>query len=142
MTNDSHSSVEPLIFVDQEGKLFVGGSYYQSPRGRTSFVDATKNLGIDNHNLGDTPQFRSDSGFLTASMFVNLVVESSSTHSYTTSSTAAAADNEYESDVDSLNGSDPYAVIDEDSISLVMRIFLHVVFYFFYFRHDQNLQSE
>lgn len=58
-------------------------------------------------------------------------VESSSTHSNSTSSSALAADDEYESDdIDSLNGSDPFVVIDEDSISLAMRMFLHVVFYF------------
>ena len=159
--DDSHSSVEPLIF-DQESvgtefndNLFVGGSFYQSPRGasfrvspiprRTSFVDVTKNHGIDNHSLGgDTPQFRSDSGYLTArggsawikskyvsdEQKIDKVVKSSSIHFHSPSSSAAAADDEYESDVDSLNGSDPDVVIDEDTISLVMRIFLHVVFYF------------
>ena len=158
--NDSHSSVEPLIF-DQEGieteyndNFVVVDSFYQSPRGtsfrvspiprRTSFVDVTKNLGVDNlPSNGDTPQFRNDSAYFSArgsawikskyisDAQVDKVVESSSTHSYSTSSSsaAAAADDEYESDVDSLNGSDPY-VIEEDSISLVLRLFLHIGFYF------------
>lgn len=149
--DDSHSSVEPLIF-DQEGveteyndNFVVGDSFYQSPRGtsfrvspiprRTSFVDVTKNLGVDNlPSNGDTPQFRNDSAYFSArgsDAQVDKVVKSSSTHSYSTSSSAAAAatDDEYESDVDSLNGSDPY-VIEDDSISLVLRLFLHIVFYF------------
>lgn len=157
--DDSHSSVEPLIF-DQEGveteyndNFVVVDSFYQSPRGtsfrvspiprRTSFVDVTKNLGVDNlPSNGDTPQFRNDSAYFSArggawikskyisDAQVDKVVESSSIHSYSTSSSsAAAADDEYESDVDSLNGSDPY-VIEEDSISLVLRLFLHIGFYF------------
>lgn len=145
--DDSHSSVDPLIFDHETVETeFNGGSFYQSPRGTTSFrVSPIPRRTIDNNNHTNsnenTPQFRNDSAYLSArggsawvkSKYVGdeQKVESSSTHSNSTSSSALAADDEYESDdIDSLNGSDPFVVIDEDSISLAMRMFLHVVFYF------------